>query len=291
MTCIEARNLSKAFGPATALDGINLTIEEGSIVGLIGPNGSGKSTLLRTIVGLLPHEGDLAVLGRDPWRERAALMRDVSYIADVAVLPPWINMGQALDYVGGVHPRFDRAKAEAFLHRTSISRRARVRDLSKGMAAQLHLALVMAIEARLTVLDEPTLGLDVAYRKAFYDALLGDHLDHDRTILMVTHELAEIERVLDRIILLDHGRVKLDFVAHEIDARFTELVAHPDHLAAARALGPIQERLLLGQSVFLFDGVDRDEFRTWGDLRTPSLTDLFTALVTAKSDQNDRVAA
>src|SRR6267142_482022 len=207
MACIEARGLRKAFGTTIAVDGINLRVEEGRILGLIGPNGAGKTTALNAILGLTPYQGELKVLGRDPWIDRDQLMRDVSFVADVAVLPRWIKVSQALDYVAGVHPRFDRAKAESFLAKTTIQRSSKVRELSKGMVAQLHLALVMAIDARLLVLDEPTLGLDILYRKQFYDSLLNDYFDRSRTIVVTAHQVEEIQDVLTDVVFIDRGRV------------------------------------------------------------------------------------
>src|SRR2546428_10515912 len=203
MTCIEARGLRKVFGSTIALDGVDLHVEEGRILGLIGPNGAGKTTALNAIVGLTPYEGTLNVLGRDPWRQREELMRDVSFIADVAVLPRWIRVSQLLEYVAGVHPRFDRAKGERFLARTTIKRTSKVRQLSKGMVAQLHLALVMAIDAKLLVLDEPTLGLDILFRKQFYDSLLNDYFDRSRTIVVATHQVEEIQDVLTDLMFID----------------------------------------------------------------------------------------
>ena len=210
MTCIEARGLRKAFGTTVALDGLNLKVNEGRILGLIGPNGAGKSTALNAILGLTPYEGELRVLGRNPWIERDQLMRDVCFIADVAVLPRWMRVSQVLDYVTGVHPRFDRSKAESFLARTEIKRASKIRQLSKGMVAQLHLALVMAIDARLLLLDEPTLGLDILYRKQFYDSLLNDYFDHNRTIIVTTHQVEEIEGVLTDLMFINHGRIVLE---------------------------------------------------------------------------------
>src|SRR6266496_3553192 len=233
MTCIEARGLRKAFGTTIALDGVNLRVEEGRILGLIGPNGAGKTTALNTILGLTPYQGELNVLGRDPWIERDQLMRDVSFIADVAVLPRWMRVSQALDYVAGVHPRFDRAKAEGFLTKTTIGHASKVRELSKGMVTQLHLALVMAMDAKLLVLDEPTLGLDILFRKAFYDSLLNDYFDDQRTIVVSTHQVDEIEHILTDVIFLDRGRVVLETSMDDFEARFCELVAAPERLADA----------------------------------------------------------
>ncbi|NJL26356.1 MAG: ABC transporter ATP-binding protein [Thermoanaerobaculia bacterium] len=279
MLCIEARGLRKRFGTTIALDEIDLCVEEGHIVGLIGPNGAGKTTALHAILGLTPYEGTLDVLGRDPWREREHLMREVCFIADVALLPRWLRVSQALDYVTGVHPRFRRSKAEAFLAKTNIRPGTKVRELSKGMVTQLHLALVMAIDARLLVLDEPTLGLDILYRKQFYDALLNDYFDQSRTILLTTHQVEEVEHILTDLVFLDRGRVVLDCSMEAIEARFLELVAHPQHVAAARALGPIDERQLLGRSLLLYDRADRGRLAALGEVRTPKIADLFVAVI------------
>ena len=254
MACIEARGLRKAFGKTVALDGIDMRVEEGRILGIIGPNGAGKTTALNAILGLSPYEGELHVLGRDPWRERDRLMRDVSFIADVAVLPRWIRVWQALDYVAGVHPRFDRAKAEGFLAKTTIRQTSKVRELSKGMVAQLHLALILAIDARLLVLDEPTLGLDILYRKQFYDSLLNDYFDRSRTIVVTTHQVEEIEHVLTDLMFMDRGRIVLHCSMEEFERRYLEVMVRPEQLDAARALKPLQERQGLGRSILLFDG-------------------------------------
>jgi ABC-2 type transport system ATP-binding protein len=290
MACIEARGLRKAFRTATALDGIDLRVEEGRIVGLIGPNGAGKTTAINAILGLTPYQGELRVLGRDPWTERDLLMREVSFIADVAVLPRWLRVSQALDYVAGVHPRFDRAKAEMFLGRTDIKPGRKVRELSKGMVAQLHLAMVMAIDAKLLVLDEPTLGLDILFRKQFYDSLLGDYFDASRTILMTTHQVEEIQDVLTDVIFIHRGRIVLDRSMEDVAARYLELMAHPSDVAAARALGPIHEREVLGRRIQLFDGVAREQLAALGDVRTPSLADLFVAVI-GREDAAVRPAA
>jgi ABC-2 type transport system ATP-binding protein len=279
MACIEAKGLHKSFGPKVALDGIDLTVEEGRILGLIGPNGAGKSTALNAILGLTPYQGALKVLGRDPWRERDQLMRDVCFIADVAVLPRWLRVSQALDYVAGVHPRFDRAKAEAFLARTDIRLSSRVGQLSKGMVTQLHLALVMAIDAKLLVLDEPTLGLDLIYRKQFYDSLLNDYFDHRRTIVITTHQVEEIQHVLTDVMFINRGRIVLETSMEDFEARYVELMAKPEHVAEARVLGPIQERQMFGRSVLLFDRADRERLAAMGELRTPSIADLFVAVI------------
>ena len=279
MACIEARGLRKTYGTTVALDGIDLRVEEGRILGLIGPNGAGKTTALNAILGLVPYDGELRVLGRDPWSERERLMRDVSFIADVAVLPRWIRVSQALDYVAGVHPRFDRAKAEAFLGRTSIRRWSRVRELSKGMVAQLHLALVMAIDAKLLVLDEPTLGLDILYRKQFYDSLLNDYFDHSRTILVTTHQVEEIQDVLTDMMFIDRGRIVLSCSMEDFESRYLEVMVRPDQAEAARALRPIHERRVFGGSILLFDGADRDALASLGEVRRPGIADLFVAVM------------
>ena len=285
MSVIEARGLRKSFGATHALDGIDLRVEDGRILGLIGPNGAGKTTALNAILGLTPFEGDLRVLGRNPWTERDLLMRDVSFIADVAVLPRWIRVSNALDYVGGVHPRFDRSKAEHFLTRTSIRPTSKVRELSKGMVAQLHLAIIMAIDARLLILDEPTLGLDILYRKQFYDSLLNDYFDRNRTIVVTTHQVEEVQDVLTDVVFIDRGRIVLVSSMEEIEGRFTELLVSPANLEATRALKPIHERQALGRSVLLFDRVDRSRLAALGDARTPSIADLFVAVVGGRAPQ------
>src|ERR1700724_2621411 len=239
MACIEARGLRKAFGATIAVDGINLRVEEGRILGLIGPNGAGKTTVFNAILGLTPYQGELKVLGRDPWTERDQLMRDACFIADVAVLPRWMRVWQALDYFAGVHPRFDRAKAEGFLAKTTIGRASKVRELSKGMVAQLHLALVMAIDAKLLVLDEPTLGLDILYRKQFYDSLLNDYFDRSRTIVVTTHQVEEVQHILTDLMFIDRGRIVLECSMEAFEERYAELTVNPANLAAARALKPI----------------------------------------------------
>jgi ABC-2 type transport system ATP-binding protein len=279
MACIESRGLRKAFGTTIALDGIDLRVEEGHILGLIGPNGAGKTTALNAILGLTPYEGQLSVLGRDPWSERDQLMQDVCFIADITVLPRWARVSQLLEYVAGVHPRFDRAKAESFLAKTAIQRTSRVRELSKGMVTQLHLALIMAIDARLLVLDEPTLGLDILYRKQFYDSLLNDYFDRKRTIVIATHQVEEIEHVLTDVIFVDRGRIIFNRSTEEVESRYLEVMVHPDKAAAAQALNPIQERQVFGGSILMFEGIDRQQLATLGDVRTPSITDLFVAVI------------
>jgi len=290
MACIEARGLRKAYGTTIALDGVDLHVEEGRILGLIGPNGAGKTTALNAILGLTPYQGLLKVLGRDPWVERERLMRDVSFIADVAVLPRWMRVSHALDYVAGVHPRFDRAKAEGFLARTNIKRASKVRELSKGMVAQLHLSLVMAIDARLLVLDEPTLGLDILYRKQFYDSLLNDYFDRSRTILVTTHQVEEIQDVLTDVMFIDRGRIVLACTMEEFESRYLEVMVRPEHVAAARALRPIHERQVFGGSVLLFDQVDRQQLAALGEVRRPGIADLFVAVMGDPARQAPGVA-
>src|ERR1700753_1227025 len=271
MACIEARGLRKTYGGAVALDGINLQIEEGRIVGLIGPNGAGKTTALNAILGLTSYEGTLRVLGRDPWKQREDLMRDVCFIADVAVLPRWMRVSQALEYVEGVHPRFDRAKAEGLLAKTTIRPASKVRQLSKGMVTQLHLALVMAVDAKRLVLDEPTLGLDIRYRKQFYDSLLNDYFDRTRTIVVTTHQVDEIQNILTDVMFLDRGGIVFSSEREQFEARYSEVVVNPERLAAARALGPMSERPGFGRSVLLFGGVDRQRLGGPGGGRTPGI--------------------
>ena len=283
MTVIEARGLRKAFGTTIALDGVDLRIEEGRILGMIGPNGAGKTTALNAIIGLTPYQGELKVLGRDPWNERDQLMRDVCFIADVAVLPRWMKVSQALEYVAGVHPRFDCAKAEGFLAKTNIRNTSRVRELSKGMVAQLHLALVMAIDARLLVLDEPTLGLDILYRKQFYDSLLNDYYDRSRTIVVTTHQVEDVQYVLTDLMFINRGRIVLTCSMEEFESRYVEVTVTPAQAEAARMLRPIHERQILGRSVLLFDlksqGADRQRLSALGEARTPSISDLFVAVM------------
>ena len=279
MAVIEAQGLRKTFGTTVALDGIDLRVDEGRIVGLIGPNGAGKTTALNAILGLIPCQGELRVLGRDPWMERDRLMRDACFIADVAVLPRWIRVSQALDYLAGVHPRFDRRKAEGFLSRTTIKRSSKVRELSKGMVTQLHLALVMAIDARLLVLDEPTLGLDILYRKQFYDSLLSDYFDRARTVVVSTHQVEEVQQVLTDLLFINCGRIVLRCSMEEFESRYVELTVRAEQVAAARALKPIHERQVLGRTILLFEQADRQQLAALGDVRTPSIADLFVAMM------------
>jgi ABC-2 type transport system ATP-binding protein len=279
MPCIEARGLRKAFGTTVALDGVDFRVEEGRILGMIGPNGAGKTTALNAMLGLIPYQGELRVLGRDPWKERDLLMRDVCFIADVAVLPRWIRVSQTLEFLAGVHPRFDRVKAEGFLARTSIGLDRKVKHLSKGMVAQLHLALVMAIDARLLVLDEPTLGLDILFRKQFYDSLLNDYFDGNRTVVVTTHQVEELQHILTDLMFMDRGRIVLNCSMEEFESRYLELTVNPDQLSAARALKPIDERQVFGRTILTFDKVERGRLLQLGEVRTPSIADLFVSVM------------
>jgi ABC-2 type transport system ATP-binding protein len=282
MNVIQARGLRKAFGANVALDSINLNVEEGRILGLIGPNGAGKTTALNAILGLTRYQGELRVLGHDPWSGRDQLMRDVCFIADVAVLPRWMRVSQALDYVAGVHPRFDRAKAEGFLDQTDIRHTSKVRELSKGMVTQLHLALVMAIDAKLLVLDEPTLGLDILYRKQFYDSLLNDYYDRTRTIVVTTHQVEDIQHILTDLMFINRGRIVLNCSMDDFESRFVEVTVNPEQLSPARALKPIYERQVIGRSILLFDQADRPRLAGLGDVRTPSISDVFVAVMSSQ---------
>ena len=291
MATIEARGLRKTFGTTVALDGIDLRVEEGRILGMIGPNGAGKTTALNAILGLTSYEGELKVLGRDPWTARDELMREVSFIADVAVLPRWIRVSKLLEYVAGVHPRFDRAKAENFLAKTTVKLASKVRQLSKGMIAQLHLAIVMAIDAKLLVLDEPTLGLDILFRKQFYDSLLNDYFDRSRTIVVTTHQVEEVQDVLTDLMFIDRGRIVLECSMEEFDSRYVEVMVNPEHLFAARALNPMHERPVFGRSVLLFDRVDHEQLAALGEVRRPSIADLFVAVMSPPSSGNHATQA
>ncbi len=275
---ISARGLRKAYKNKLALDGASFEVPAGRIVGLIGPNGAGKTTALKAILGLIPFEGELSVLGRDPRTQRDALMNDVCFIADVAVLPRWIKVKEAIEFVAGVHPRFDRERCQRFLANTQLKPDMKVRELSKGMIVQLHLALVMAIDARLLVLDEPTLGLDILYRQQFYQRLLEDYFDEDKTILVTTHQVEEIEHILTDVLFIRDGRISLDASMDALGERFAEVLVNADKLDAARALKPIDERALpFGKTVMLFDGVPADQLAALGETRTPGLADLFVA--------------
>jgi ABC-2 type transport system ATP-binding protein len=276
-TIIEARGLSKSYGATRALDAVNFSIEAGRIVGLIGPNGAGKTTALKAILGLTPFDGDLMVLGKNPYHERNALMHDVCFIADVAVLPKWLRVSQALDYVAGVHPRFERQRAEEFLRKTDIRMKSRVRELSKGMVTQLHLALILAIDARLLVLDEPTLGLDLLYRRQFYDTLLNDYFDKERTILLTTHQVEEIENLLTDVIFINRGHIALDSAVEGLAQRYVQLNVRPDQAVRARELKPFYEREIFGRVAMFFEGRTTEELVPLGEIRTPSIADLFVA--------------
>jgi ABC-2 type transport system ATP-binding protein len=276
-TVIEARGLSKSYGATRALDGVNFSVEAGRIVGLIGPNGAGKTTALKAILGLTPFDGELRVLGKDPYRDRNEVMHDVCFIADVAVLPKWLKVTQALDFVAGVHPRFDRARAEEFLRKTDIKLTSRVRELSKGMVTQLHLALILAIDARLLVLDEPTLGLDLLYRRQFYDTLVNDYFDKERTILLTTHQVEEIENLLTDVIFINRGHIALDSAVEGIAEKYVQLNVRPDQATRARELQPFYEREIFGRVAMFFEGRSSAELTPLGEIRTPSIADLFVA--------------
>jgi ABC-2 type transport system ATP-binding protein len=274
---IEARNLSKKYGSHVALDGVNLSIEAGRIVGLIGPNGAGKTSALRAMLGLTTYEGDLRVLGREPFRERTALMKEACFIADVAVLPSWLRVDQAVDYVAGVHPRFRRDHAMSFLSKAQIAGKRRMRELSKGMKTQVHLALTMAIDAKLLVLDEPTLGLDILARRSFYDALVNDYMDETRTIVITTHQVEEVENLLTDAVFIDKGRIVLDSSLEDIAQRYCAVSVTASRLEAARALKPFYERHVLGKTVLYFEGQAREQLAEFGELHTPTIADLFVA--------------
>ena len=275
---VSARGLRKTYKNKVAVAGADFEIGAGRIVGLIGPNGAGKTTALKAILGLTPFEGQLRVLGKDPRSQRDELMNDVCFIADVAVLPRWMRVREAIDFVAGVHPRFDRARCERFLANTQLHPKLRVREMSKGMIVQLHLALVMAIDARLLVLDEPTLGLDILYRKQFYQRLLEDYFDEDKTILVTTHQVEEIEHILTDVLFIRDGSIVLSAPMDEVAERYTEVLVNANALEAARALGPIDERALpFGKTVLLFDAVPRAQLAALGETRNPGLADLFVA--------------
>ena len=277
---VSAQGLRKSYRGKPALDGTHFQIEAGKIIGLIGPNGAGKTTALKAILGLIPFEGDLKVLGLDPRKQRDELMREVCFIADVAVLPRWIKVKEAIDFVDGIHPRFDRAKCERFIANTKLNPNLRVREMSKGMIVQLHLALVMAIDAKLLVLDEPTLGLDILYRKQFYQRLLEDYFDEQKTIIVTTHQVEEIENILTDVMFIRDGKIVLTAAMDEVADRYTEVLASAEHLDTARALKPIDERALpFGKTVMLFDGVPRQQLAALGETRTPGLADVFVAIM------------
>jgi len=274
---VSARGLSKRYGRTLAVDNIDLEIPPGRIVGLVGPNGAGKTSALKAILGLATYDGELSVLGMDPSRQRAALMEDVCFIADVAVLPRWIRVWQLLDVTEGIHPRFSRERCLEYLSQTKVTLDHKVKQLSKGMVAQLHLAIVMAIDARLLVLDEPTLGLDILYRKQFYTTLLNDYFDEERTILITTHQVEEIEHILSDLIFIRDGRIALQATMEEVEHRYCELMVKADRADQARALRPLYERELFGRHIFLYDSVSRDQLAGLGELHTPSVADLFVA--------------
>ncbi|HMM58436.1 MAG: ABC transporter ATP-binding protein [Xanthomonadales bacterium PRO7] len=274
---VQAKGLSKRYGNTVALDNVSFDIEAGRIVGLVGPNGAGKTTALKAILGLAEFDGSLSVLGLDPRTHRTQLMEQVCFIADVAVLPRWLRVGDAVDFVGGVHPRFSREKCEKLLARTKIKPTQRVRELSKGMIVQLHLALVMAIDAKLLILDEPTLGLDILYRKEFYNNLLSDYFDEQKTILVTTHQIEEIEHILTDLLFIKEGKIVLDATMDDVGERFAEVMVNPDKADAARTLKPLYERQIFGKSIFLFDGIDKSRLAELGELHKPSVADLFVA--------------
>jgi ABC-2 type transport system ATP-binding protein len=274
---ITASKLSKNYGKQAALNGASFTVEAGRIVGLIGPNGSGKTTTLKAILGLTQFDGELSVLGMDPRTQRESLMNDVCFIADVAILPKWLKVKDAIAFVEGVHPRFDRSKAEKYLANTKLSPNMKVKAMSKGMVVQLHLALVMAIDAKLLVLDEPTLGLDILYRKQFYQNLLEDYFDENKTILITTHQIEEVEHILTDLMFIQDGQISLAASMDEVGERFTEVMVEPQFIAAATALQPLSQRTVFGKAIMLFDGVGRTQLSTFGELRTPSVADLFVA--------------
>ena len=276
---VHARGLSKSYGNTVALDHVDFEIPAGRIVGLIGPNGAGKTTALKAILGLSEFDGELSVLGMDPRSQRTELMKEVCFIADVAVLPRWLRVGEAVDFVGGVHPRFSREKCLAFLARTKIQPTQRVRELSKGMIVQLHLALVMAIDAKLLVLDEPTLGLDILYRKEFYQSLLNDYFDEQKTIIVTTHQVEEIEHILTDLVFIKDGKLILNASMDDVGERYAEVMVAPDKADAARALKPLGERSIFGKTIFLFDGANTKQLAELGELHKPSIADLFVAMM------------
>ncbi|MDN4059942.1 ABC transporter ATP-binding protein [Massilia sp. YIM B02769] len=274
---ISAKNLTKKYGKQTAVDGIDFEIPAGRIVGLIGPNGSGKTTTLKAALGLIPFEGELRVMGLDPRTQRDALMQDVCFIADVAILPRWLRVRDAVDFVAGIHPRFDRSRAERYIANTRLKPEMKVKQMSKGMIVQLHLALVMAIDAKLLVLDEPTLGLDILYRKQFYQNLLEDYFDENKTIVITTHQVEEVEHILTDLMFIRDGRIVLAASMDEVGERYVEVMVPADKVNAANALQPIDQRTVFGKSVMLFDGVSRAQLAALGETRNPSVADLFVA--------------
>ena len=276
---VSARNVSKSFGNFRAVDDVSFDIEKGRIMGLIGPNGAGKTTLLKAVLGLTDCQGSLSVLGLDPFRQRKELMQNICFIADVAVLPRWIRVSQLLDFLQSVHPKFSRARAEELLQKTDINAKSKVRELSKGMVTQLHLSIITAIDAKLLVLDEPTIGLDIIFRKEFYGNLLNDYFDEERTIIITTHQVEEIENLLTDVMFINHGKVVLDSQMDDIPEKYVELLASTDNAAKAQTFNPIYEKDVFGKKVLTFEGIDRDQLAGLGELRTPDIADLFVAKV------------
>ena len=276
---VTARDVSKHFGSVRAVDNVSFEIEKGKILGLIGPNGAGKTTLLKAMLGLTDCDGELSVIGLDPFRQRRQLMREICFIADVAVLPRWIRVAQLLDYVESVHPNFSRARAEDLLRQTKVQPGAKVKELSKGMVTQLHLAIIMAIDAKLLVLDEPTLGLDILFRKEFYANLLNDYFDEERTILITTHQVEEIENLLTDIMFINDGKILLNSSMDALGETYIELMSSGENAQKARGLRPIAESEIFGKSVMLFEGVSREHLEGLGEIRIPSVADLFVAKI------------
>ncbi len=276
---VSAREVSKSYGDVHAVDEVSFEIAKGTITGLIGPNGAGKTTLLKAVLGLTDCQGSLSVLGLDPFRQRKELMQNICFIADVAVLPRWIRVTQLLDYIEAVHPHFSRSQAEELLAKTKIKANSKVRELSKGMVTQFHLSIITAIDAKLLVLDEPTLGLDIIFRKEFYGNLLNDYFDGERTILITTHQIEEIENLLTDLMFINDGKIVLDTRMEDLPARYVELMATGDGANAARLLNPIYEREVFGKKVLMFEGVSRDRLEGMGEVRTPGVADLFVAKV------------
>lgn len=276
---ISAKNVSKSFGKLRAVDDVSFEIEKGRIAGLIGPNGAGKTTLLKAILGLTDCQGQLSVLGLDPFRQRKELMQNICFIADVAVLPRWIRVSQLIDFVESIHPRFSRSKAQQLIAKTRIPAKAKVRELSKGMVTQLHLSIIMAVDAKLLVLDEPTLGLDIIFRKEFYSNVLNDYFDQERTILITTHQVEEIENLLTDIMFIDNGRIVLNTDMDTLPEKFSELLARKECVEDARQMKPIHEREMFGKRIMTFVGADRSRLSSFGEVRTPAIADLFVAMV------------
>ena len=277
---VSARNVSKSFGDLHAVDHVSFEIEKGRIMGLIGPNGAGKTTLLKALLGLTDCDGELSVLGLDPFRQRKKLMQNICFIADVAVLPRWIRVDQLLEFVAATHPNFSRERADKLLTKTKIMSKSKVRQLSKGMVTQLHLAIIMAVDAKLLVLDEPTLGLDILFRKEFYNNLLSDYFDEERTILITTHQVEEIENLLTDIMFINDGKILLDASMDSLSDNYAQLLTSGENAAKAKGLAPMFESEMFGKSVMLFEGVSREQLEGLGELSTPSVTDLFVAKIT-----------